>query len=366
MPVSSRFHTILVLYILADDSIEIPVHQRPEIWDNKRKRELIDTIFRGLPMPPLVFRETINNGKRTRWLEDGQQRYWSCRRYTEDKFSARTSSGEYKFYSELNADEKASFNFYQMPVLTYENASEEDSLRIFQYLQNGVPLKSGQRFHAIQSISPIVSYAIDTFLMYKNQRVAKVFGLGTKPVRDTSTKKMLENAMALAGGLIIGPGFITTSHDILGPRLTDHIPQENVQKADTVLNHVLDIYESVQIKSAWNNKELKKYNWPVGKITGYILWSVLICMSSDGDNKALAEGWVKFLLEVRANPKILKILHKDKPSSRNWTSQRWSIGFENIFSGGPAAAVFNEEILLENISGNNDNDNDTDDDDESI
>lgn len=358
MPVSYRFHTLPICNILSDDSIDIPAHQRPEIWDVNRKIELIDTIMRGLPILPLVLYEELIDGKRIRWLEDGQQRYLSASGFKGDKFKARTSSGEYKLYSELNAEEKAKFNYYNMPVMTYENASEEERLHVFQYMQNGVSLKSGQRFHAMQSISPIVRYAKETFMMGNNERVSKVFGFGNKPVKDTKTKKTLENAMAIAGGLVLGTGFITTSYDIIGPQLLKNIPPT----AEIALNVLLEIYESVQTKSAWCNKELKRYQWPVGKITGYVLWSILHCMCFDGNIEALTEGWVSFLLHVRANRNLLKILYKNKPSSRNWTSQRWRTGFENIFTGGPTAAVFNDNILSEDISEVNESLDDDDDD----
>jgi hypothetical protein len=293
-------------------------------------------------MPPLIFCEEVEDGKRTRWLEDGQQRYWSIYRYKQDKFHARTASGEEKLYSELSPDEMACFNWYQMPVLTYENASREDRLYMFQYLQNGVQLTSGQRFHAMQSMSPIVRYAIKTFLD-GNDRVSKVFGFGTKPMKDNKSKTPLQNAMALAGGLALGPGFITTSYEILGPELSKDVPDT----ANTALEVLLNIYEVVQTKSAWSNSERKKYQWPVGKITGYILWSILECARMEGDMDALSAAWVSFLQDLRGKRNVINILHKHKPSSRNWTSERWRKGFENIFTGGPAAAAFNTDALSE-------------------
>jgi hypothetical protein len=342
MPVNSRFHTISVRDLLADESVQIPVHQRPEIWDVKRKSALVRTVLNGLPMGLIIVFETVENGKRTRWLEDGQQRYWSMFRYRNDAFRA-DAKGIEKFYSELTAEEQACFNWYQIPVLSYENVTPEERLYIFQYLQNGIPLTSGQRYHAIMEMSPLVRLAQE--LMFGNTiwnaRFAKAFGFGSKPLKDNKSKTQLQNAMAIVGGLALGPGFITTSYEILGPELIKEVPGQTMATLDSLLK----IYEKVQDESAWSNAEIKKYQWPVGKITGYILWSLLECVCLEGDIEQLSGAWIAYLLRIRSDRKKLNILHKDMPSSRNWSSERWRIGFDNVFIGGPSSAVLNEGAL---------------------
>jgi hypothetical protein len=342
MPVITRFNTLSVSHILADETIYIPPHQRPEIWDKERKALLIRTIRAGLPLGMMILHETMESGKRMRWLEDGQQRYWSIIRYTQDTFPAGPEGNE-KLYSELTPEERAQFNWYQIPVLTYENATLEERLYIFQYLQNGVPLTSGQRFHAMADMSPIVRYAHQ---LMPNERLMKIFGFGAKPRKDNNSKTQLQNVMAIAGGLCLGPDFITTSYDILGPELLKEVPAA----ATDILERLLTIYESAQETSAWSNAELKKYQWPVGKMTGYILWSLAECEGKKGDHDRLIEGWTKFLISVRSNRNILNVLHKGLPSSRNWTSERWQIGFKNIFNGEPHNCTLNDAALQEIVT----------------
>ncbi len=62
---------------------------------------------------------------------------------------------------------------------------------------------------------------------------------------------------------------------------------------------------------------------------------------------SLTVSWVNYLVHVRSDRKLLNVLHKGMPSSRNWTSERWRKGFENIFVGGPANTTFNEGVLGE-------------------
>jgi hypothetical protein len=341
MPVSTRFYTISIHDLLADASVDIPAHQRPEIWDTRRKAALICTVLNGLPLGMLIFHESVEGGRRARWLEDGQQRYWSIFRYKQDAFAAGEPGMECK-YSELTPDQKARFNCYQIPILTYENATPKERLYIFQYLQNGVSLTSGQRFHAMSAMSPMVRYAQQ---LATNERLVRVFGFGAAGLKDNKSKTQLQNAMAITGGICLGAGFITTSYDILGPELLKEVPADAGDTLDTLLS----VYEAVQEISPWSNRELKKYQWPVGKITGYMLWSIIECKRLRGDMAALMQAWIMFFGYVRSDRRILNVLHKGMPSSRNWTSERWRIGFENLFIGGPEAAVLNEAALEEEV-----------------
>lgn len=355
MPVHFHHSQLQVRDILDDSSIEIPLHQRPEIWNEKHKSELINSVLLNFPMPSFIFYDSFDEGKRIRALEDGQQRYWSLVRYKEDKFMALTASGDKKLYSELDPDERAQFNRYCIDAIIYENATKEERLHMFQHLQNGIQLTSGQRFHAMLPISPIVAYAMNTF-MGGNERVAKVFGFGNKPIKDTPSKTQLQNAMAIAGGLALGPSFITTSYDILGPELVHDMSDQSDYICDTLFT----IYETAQkAKNAWNVAQVKKYHWPVGKITGYILWSILECLRIGGDMQLLINAWVSFLTHIHSDINKLAILHKDKPSSRNWTSERWHKGFHNVFVGGPGSAFLNEDAIAEYES-ENDQSSDTD------
>lgn len=352
MPVTTRFHTLSVRDLLADDAVLIPEHQRPEIWKADKKAGLVRTVLAGLPLGMLIFHEEMAAGHRTRWLEDGQQRYWSIYRYKQDSFKAALPSGEEKLYSELTPDEQARFNWYQIPVLTYENATPEERLYIFQYLQNGVPLTSGQRFHAMSAMSPLVRHAQQ---LMGDERMSAVFGFGAG-LRDNKSKTQLQNAMAIVGGICLGPGFITTSYDILGPELLRAVPLTAVNALDMLLT----VYKAAQDISPWSNRELKKYQWPVGKLTGYILWSIVEAMRLGSGLNELIDGWITFLVHVRADRRILNVLHKGMPASRNWTSERWRIGFENIFIGSPDDAVLNEEALAEDLPEAADSDDESD------
>ena len=53
-----------------------PKYQRNSVWNEKAKAYLMDTIIRGLPIPPIFLRQKVDINTKTtsREIIDGQQR----------------------------------------------------------------------------------------------------------------------------------------------------------------------------------------------------------------------------------------------------------------------------------------------------
>lgn len=304
--------------VINDERIRIPEHQRPEIWSKPRQQGLINTIMQGRPMPPLIIRETIDNGERSRWLEDGQQRYMSMKNFYNNKFSYKNT-----YYKDFSENDRVKFLTYKIPVLTYENATIEETIEMFDNFQNGVPLTPGQRFHA-RLDTPLVKYARERLLtpgMHFYARATAVFG-PHESRNDTKTKRILMNAMAIVGGVAHGADHITTSYDVLGPILTQPF---NIERADSLLDKLLKVYEEVASYQPFTPDE-KKSHWPVGELTGYVLASLI---SSPTDETI--EKWVSYITGVRGRENRYSELHANMPASRNWNAARWNLGYDNIF-----------------------------------
>jgi hypothetical protein len=323
--------TRLVNDILNDSSIQIPEHQRPEMWKKPRQERLIQTVMTRLLMPPLLFREEIEDGRRIRWLEDGQQRFISLRKFYNNQihWDGRT-------FEQLTDQERMRFLSYSLPVMTFESATKEETIIIFDIFQNGVPLTPGQRCHA-QQHTKLVKYATTRILKQGTTfytRACAVWGTHDA-AKDTKTKTYLMNAMAIVGGLVLGPEYITTSYDILGPHLNKDFDEEAI---DSLLDTLLKVYERADEALTIPMAEKKK-QWDVGRFTGYILWTLVQGYFSS--NEEFLEKWSEFLVSYRRNSVRLVELHANKPASRSWTSDRWYQGVKNIFEVPPTA----EEIL---------------------
>src|ERR1700686_1537429 len=71
-----------------DELVLQPKFQRRDVWSEKAKSYLMDTIIRGKPIPKIFIRQKINVTTKTsvREVVDGQQRLRSILSYIKDGF----------------------------------------------------------------------------------------------------------------------------------------------------------------------------------------------------------------------------------------------------------------------------------------
>lgn len=113
-----------------------PKFQRRNIWSQKAKSYLIDTILRGLPIPPLFIRAKVDPTvrKAVREVVDGQQRLRSVFEFIEGKFpimKAHNVEFAGMFYHELPETTQHDFLRYHFAVNILEDVSDSEVLNIF-------------------------------------------------------------------------------------------------------------------------------------------------------------------------------------------------------------------------------------------
>ena len=111
-----------------------PKYQRNTVWNEKAKAYLIDTIVRGLPIPPIFLRQTVDiNTKSTmREIIDGQQRIRAILEYVvEERFAIKKSHNKElggKKYSELDDETREAILEYDLAA---EVVTEKDESLIY-------------------------------------------------------------------------------------------------------------------------------------------------------------------------------------------------------------------------------------------
>ena len=98
-----------------------PKYQRRRVWSEKAKSYLIDTILRGLPLPKVFMKYSVDieTKKSFREIVDGQQRIATILSYLNDGFKVmRVHNKEYggKYFSELDEKQKRSFWEFKISV----------------------------------------------------------------------------------------------------------------------------------------------------------------------------------------------------------------------------------------------------------
>lgn len=141
----------------SDQLVLSPKFQRKEVWSEKAKSYLIDTIIRGKPIPKVFIRQILNamSRKTTREVVDGQQRLRAIISYMNDGFVISKNHNK-KFgglyFSELSSvdpDIQNELLNYEISVDLLTNMSDGDVLDIFARLNSyAVPLNEQEKIHA--------------------------------------------------------------------------------------------------------------------------------------------------------------------------------------------------------------------------
>jgi hypothetical protein len=308
----------LIKDVVNDVKIDIPSHQRQYIWTPKQAEGFLITIMDNMPTLSLILYEEVVNGRVVRWLEDGQQRFMTIKKFFNGEFGD-TVKWQRRVFAEFSPDESMRFQNYPLTISTMEDVSYERRVALFQAIQDGTPLTNGQRFHAY-SHSPVVMFAKQIML---NESCSNIWG-DVMMLRDPK-QKHLANAVAIASGIAIqNIDAITTSYDLMGRNGFLEYTYDT-SEANARLEKLLSVYARAD-EICPTTIVKKRQQWDAGKYTGYILYTM--CLDRDWENDK--EMFAQFIARVRRDKMAMRILTYKKPSTRNWNSGRWKQGIDNL------------------------------------
>jgi hypothetical protein len=141
-----REWTLSHLYEIRD-KINFPVYQRGIVWDEEKRRLLVDSIFRGIDIPKLYLLKTPDG----EWdCIDGHQRIQTIVDFFDGGFEYNGQK-----FKELTETDKAIFENYKLTITEVEEEEEkaldEDVRLLFKRLNLGVALNAGEKLNAIKS-----------------------------------------------------------------------------------------------------------------------------------------------------------------------------------------------------------------------
>jgi len=114
-----------------DGLVLSPKFQRNSVWNTQAKSYLIDTILRGLPIPPIFMKEYIDreSKKTIREVIDGQQRLTAIVSFYENDYKVLPSHNkEYGnlTYEQLDDDAQIDFLGFNIPIVLVK--TDDDSI----------------------------------------------------------------------------------------------------------------------------------------------------------------------------------------------------------------------------------------------
>ena len=126
-----------------------PKFQRRKVWPTGTKSFFIDTLLRGMTVPPLYLRvsQDAAKGKAIREVVDGQQRISSVLDYMKGVFKLSTSLGKApwagKKFEKLTLEQQEQIKGFTLSCEIFRGISDQQVLEVFCRLNmNGVPLNA--------------------------------------------------------------------------------------------------------------------------------------------------------------------------------------------------------------------------------
>ena len=366
---------------LARKELTVPPHQRANgSWDVKRKQLFIESILDGHPIPSVLISEKREGAATINTLEDGLQRLTAIGLFRKNAFTDMQG----RLYRDIPEAERNRFDGHHVQVTTYSGATIRQRIDIFDRHQNGVPLSTGERYHAHSDPehgSPLVAFAKELLMTPGSgfhDRAAAIWGVrGDTPGVETKDKKRrwLVNAIALVKGLYFGPTQANKKYELLEDRMTAALKEPVKAAVRKDLERILEIYEAVEAAVPMR-KKLHNAHWDLGNFTGYILYSLSVARREAYDRQAsagggggeaptfdaatpasggyvpnsvgatpaewqrLKAGWVAYISRIRrelqeSKRKLSTLLfehhHKGVPKTRSWILARWDDGYLRVF-----------------------------------
>lgn len=129
-------------------ALAVPSFQRePDIWDLRKKKLFIDSIFRDWKIPKIY----LNNSKKASYeIIDGQQRIATILEFVNNRFKVPVNSTEEEFdFASLEQKYQEAILNFKIDIELITEASEEDAALLFSRLQEGEVLNDWEKLNAI-------------------------------------------------------------------------------------------------------------------------------------------------------------------------------------------------------------------------
>lgn len=186
-----------------------PKYQRNNVWNEKAKTYLIDTIIRGLPIPPIFLRQRVDitTKSTSREIIDGQQRIRAILEYVVDeKYAIKKSHNkEYggKKYSDLDEDAQEAILEYEIVA---EVVTEKDESVIYDMFAR---LNSNNYVLNKQEIRNSKYWGDFKVLVYNLASNYRDFFLGYKLLSDNDCTRMKDAELITSMIILLIDGVVS-------------------------------------------------------------------------------------------------------------------------------------------------------------
>lgn len=223
-----------------------PRYQRNNVWNEKAKAYLIDTIVRGLPIPPIFLRQTVDVNTKTtkREIIDGQQRVRAILDYVvAEAFSIKKSHNRAlggKKYSDLDPDTQEAILEYEVLA---EVVTEKDESVIYDMFAR---LNSNNIVLNKQEIRNSKYWGEFKVLVYRLSSKYRDFFLNNQLLSDNDCARMRDSELINSMIILLVDGIVEetpTSIENIYKKYDKDFPDGEL--AETQFSAIMNVVERV-------------------------------------------------------------------------------------------------------------------------
>ena len=223
-----------------------PRYQRNNVWNEKAKAYLIDTIVRGLPIPPIFLRQTVDVNTKTtnREIIDGQQRVRAILEYVvAEGFAIKKSHNKTlggKRYSDLDPDNQEAILEYEILA---EVVTEKDESVIYDMFAR---LNSNNIVLNKQEIRNSKYWGEFKVLVYRLSSKYRDFFLSTQLLTDNDCSRMRDSELINSLLILVRDGIVEetpTSIENIYKKYDRDFP--NSDKIESQFTNIMCVVEKI-------------------------------------------------------------------------------------------------------------------------
>ena len=290
----------------SDHRYYIPSIQRVWSWKGKlgakKQNMLLNTIFRGLPIPSIILGKVRGDHGGDRYaVYDGRHRLRTLSMFIRNAIPYKIVSGPEEgtavYYKDLSPLDKYKFDTYQISTIIIQGTDKDIESEIFVRTNLGKPLTSSQMCYAdIESDNLFGRTA--KLLRLNAPRISEVFG------QDFRKTDVMRRFISHWSGFVLAAsrknsGLATTAY----PRLEDK--KDVADWDDGFVNHafdsVLTLYTKVKEVCTFKDSDLKKF-MTLGNVNAFFLHDLIHTPVHSASS--VIEKWVHIIKKVYLYPLI--------------------------------------------------------------
>ncbi|MDY0139269.1 MAG: DUF262 domain-containing protein [Candidatus Izemoplasmatales bacterium] len=238
-----------------------PKYQRKAVWNSKAESYLIDTILRGLPIPQVFVRQSIDPllRKTQREVIDGQQRLRTIIKYINNEFPImKQHNSEYgglKF-DQLEIEVQRSILEYQLPV---ELIMTDDDNIVYDMF---VRVNTNSYVLNRQELRNAKFWGDFKVLVYKQSSKWRAFFQENRVFKDSEFLRMKDSEFISSLLILLNDGIKTETPKFLDEyykKYDNDLP--NYLELEQKCNEILDFLKLIYENQLFSTQIFSKYNY---------------------------------------------------------------------------------------------------------